>query len=459
MKKNDIVTLKIEQINNLGYGVAHVTENGDANGLVVFVSNAVTGDVVDARIIKVNKSYLIARIERLIVESPLRSPTACPAAGCGGCVYKNILYEHELELKQDYVKNAFRKAGLLDVAVEPVLSNRVVSGYRNKAQYPVGHSKGGIIAGFYANGTHRIVHAPFCDLQPPLFGQILEYICAFCDYHKLRAYDEESGKGLLRHVYLRNTTDMREVMVCLVLNAEGFPLERKLAEGIAERFPNVKSVMVNVNTEKTNVILGERYRLIYGREWIEDTLCGLHFRISAGAFYQVNHDMCEMLYQTAAERAALRKGSTVLDLYCGIGTIGLSMAEKADKVIGIEIVEEAVACAKENAKLNGIANAYFYHGDATQTQKLLENAERVHGDVSDAVVIMDPPRKGSTPELIAYLAKRKFSRIVYVSCNPDTLARDCALFRDHGYAIGTVTPVDMFPRTGHVESVVCLTRK
>ena len=458
MQKNDIVILRIEEINNLGYGVGHL-QDADERGPVVFVRDGVTGDELEARIIKVNRSYLVARIERMLVPSALRVENACAAVGCGGCVYRQIRYEHELELKREYVKNAFRKAGLFDVSVEPVLSVGALSAYRNKAQYPVGNGKNGMVAGFYATGTHRIVPAADCRLQPQIFSEIVSAICAFCDRERIRAYDEESGKGLLRHIYLRRGTVTGEVMVCLVVNGERLPKERILAGELCARFPQIKSVMLNVNRENTNVVLGDCYRLLEGREWIEDDLCGLRFRISAGAFYQVNHDACELLYQTAQQKAALTGAETVLDLYCGIGTIGLSMAGQAKKVIGIEIVDEAVERARENAARNGVANAYFYCGDASDAQKLLESAEAVHGDVSEATVIMDPPRKGSTPALIEYLAARGFGRIVYVSCGPDTLARDCALFQRLGYEIGNVTPVDMFPRTGHVESVVCLKRR
>ncbi len=455
MQKNDVITLRVEEINNLGFGVSHTPE-----GQVVFVQNGVTDDLLDARVIKVTKNYLVARIEKMRTPSLLREEGyICEAHGCGGCVYKNIKYGHELELKRDYVKNAFRKAGLPDVEVAPTLTTGRLTGYRNKAQYPVANGKNGMQAGFYASSTHRVVPCLDCRLQPPVFGDILAYVCAFCDKNGIKSYDEETRKGLLRHIYLRMGEGTGEVMVCLVVNGKTLPNEEKLAYGLCAKFGCVKSVLINTNTQNTNVVLGKEYRLLAGREWIEDILCGLRFRISAGAFYQVNHDACEMLYEIARAKAALTGGETVLDLYCGIGTIGLSMADEAGKVIGIEIVAEAVERAAENAARNGVGNAYFYCGDASNAQRLLENAERAHGDVSGAVVVMDPPRKGSTPELIEYLAARNFSRIVYVSCGPDTLARDCALFTKLGYEIGTVTPVDMFPRTGHVESVVCLTRK
>lgn len=458
MRKNEIIRLKIEEINNLGCGVGHLADADGGRGIVVFVRDAVTGDEIEARIIKVNKSYLVGRIEKLLSPSPFRCAPDCTASGCGGCVYRQIGYAHELELKRDYVRNAFRKTGLPEVTVEDVRHTNALTGYRNKAQYPVRNGKNGMEAGFFATASHRIVPADNCKLQPPIFGEIVSFICAFCDQHAIRAYEEEHGTGLLRHIYLRMGVATGEVMVCLVLNGKSMSYEREFAELLCQQFAAVKSVLVNVNQKNTNVVLGEEFRLLAGREWIEDRLCGKTFRISAGAFYQVNHDACELLYGIAKERAALSGKETLLDLYCGIGTIGLSMADSAKEVIGIEIVDEAVERSTENAKRNGVSHAAFYCGDASDAKKLLENAERERGplDVANTVVVFDPPRKGSTPELIRYISERGFSRVVYVSCNPDTLARDCALFGELGYTVGTVTPVDMFPRTGHVESVVCL---
>ena len=465
MRKHDVLTLRIEEINNLGCGVGHIKEgNGDdgtSAGKVVFVQHAVTGDLVSARVIKVNKSYLVARIEELIEPSPLRCAPDCTAVGCGGCIYREVSYAHELALKQDHVKQAFRKVGLSDVHVRPVAHTGELTGYRNKAQYPVRNGKNGVEVGFFATKSHRLVPATDCKLQPPVFGEITAFICNFANEYAISAYDEESGKGLLRHVYLREGRETGEIMVCLVLCGERMPREAEFAKTLMQAFPAVVSVLVNVNEKNTNVVLGERYRLIGGRDYIEDVLCGLRFRISAGAFYQVNHDACELLYGIAKEQAALTGRETLLDLYCGIGTIGLSMAGDAREVIGIEIVEEAVRRATENAARNGIENASFYCGDASDAKRLLENAEAAHGalDAANTVVVFDPPRKGSTRELISYVSERDFRRVVYVSCNPDTLARDCVEFRELGYEIGEVTPVDMFPRTGHVESVVCLTRR
>ena len=459
MQKNDIVTLRIEDMNNLGSGVGHLMNADGSRGQTVFVTGAVTGDTVQAKIIKVNKNYLVARMEKLIQASPFRvQGEECPARGCGGCVYQRVQYSYECESKRAHVVNAFRKSGLSDVVIGELRSTGELCGYRNKAQYPVRNGKEGMESGFFASSTHRIVPVRECALQPSVFAELTAFICDFCDRHGIRAYEEESGKGLLRHIYLRQGRVSGEIMVCLVINGKSFPAEDALVRELTEHFSDVKSILLNVNTKNTNVVLGEEYRLLWGREWIEDTLCGLRFRLSPAAFYQVNHDACELLYGIARERAGLTGKETLLDLYCGIGTIGLSMAKDAKEVIGIEIVKDAVACANENAKRNGIPNARFYCGDASDTEKLLENAEQSEGRIENATVILDPPRKGSTPELIRYLAKRSFNRVVYVSCNPDTLARDCVLFRELGYEIGEVTPVDMFPRTGHVESVCLLSK-
>jgi len=461
VKKNETFLLRIEEINNLGCGVGHLPDPNGGRGQVVFVRDAVTGDLIEARAIKINKSYVVARIERIVEESPLRCEDDCHAKGCGGCIYRHVNYAHELELKRAYVENAFRKAGLDGVRVAPVRHTGELTGYRNKAQYPVCNGKQGMEAGFFASGTHRIVPADSCRLQPPIFAEITRTVCDFCNRHGISAYDEESGRGLLRHIYLRAGERTGEVMVCLVVNGKKLPQEKQLAEELMRRYPNVVSVMLNVNEKNTNVVLGECYRLLAGRDWLEDELCGLRFRISAGAFYQVNRTACELLYGIAKEKAALTGSETLLDLYCGIGTIGLSMADQAKEVIGIEIVEEAVKRAAENAERNGIAHASFYCGDASDAKLLLANAEAARGtlDPENTVVVFDPPRKGSTNELIGYIAERRFPRVVYVSCNPDTLARDCVIFKELGYQIGEVTPVDMFPRTGHVESLVCLQKQ
>ena len=451
MKKEQIIELRITDINNLGCGV------GRYEGVVVFVKGAVTDDLVSAKIIKVTKSYCVARLERVITPSAHRVDSdRCKAPlACGGCVYRNISYEYELELKTNYVKNAFRKAGLPDVEVLAAKSAGREYGYRNKAQYPVVMTKNGIKAGFYASKTHNIIPCDSCAIQNEKFAPIVELACRFGDTHGWSVYDENTGKGLLRHIYMRIGERTDEIMVCLVVNGERLPDEAEFAATVAKKFPSVKSVMLNQNRENTNVVLGKTYRTLFGKGYIEDELCGLKFKISPDSFYQVNRDGAELLYGLAKERAELTGGEVLMDLYCGTGTIGLSMAARAKKLCGIEIIPAAVECAKENARENGIANAEFFCDDAGSKEVIL----KATGGVRPDVVVIDPPRKGSTKELVETLSDLGVERIVYVSCDADTLARDCVWFRECGYEIGKVQPVDMFPRTGHVESVVCLTRR
>ncbi|MBQ8207709.1 MAG: 23S rRNA (uracil(1939)-C(5))-methyltransferase RlmD [Clostridia bacterium] len=456
LKKDDIVTVRINEINNLGSGVGKLAESG----IVVFINGAVTGELVKAKLIKVNKSYCVGRLEEIIEPSPYRENSFCSAPlSCGGCVYRHVNREHELELKKNYVRHAFIKVGLPDVEVNDVLHLPERSGYRNKAQYPIGISKNGVIAGFYAAKTHKIIPYDNCALQPQIFSDILRAFCSFATLKKITVYDEESGKGLLRHLYLRMASATGEIMLCAVINGDKLPYSDEFSALMTAEFPQIKSIMLNINKKNTNVVLGDEYRCISGKPYITDVLCGKKFMISPGSFYQVNRDGAELLYGTAAKLADFKGNETILDLYCGIGTIGLSMADKVGEVIGIEIVPEAVECAKKNAELNGISNAEFYCGDASSAPALLENASKMRGGLSPDAVILDPPRKGSTPELITYLSELNVPKIIYISCDPDTLARDCVLFRELGYTIGKVTPVDMFPVAGHVESVVCLKRR
>ena len=456
IKKNDILTLDITDMNNLGAGIAHTSD-----GMTVFVTGAVVGDRVEAKVIKVAKTYLVARLESIILPSDKRKETPeCSApASCGGCCYRNLKYEHELKIKEDYVKGVFRKAGLPEVEVEPVRSTYQTVGYRNKAQYPVRRTKSGIRAGFFAAKTHDLIPADRCMLQPEVFSEIVDFVLDYAEKCGITAYDEETGRGILRHIYLREGKETGEIMLCLVINSDKLPSAERFAAAVTQRFERIASVMLNINKKNTNVILGDRFECIGGRDYILDRLCGLEFMISAGSFYQVNHDAAELLYRLAAERAALTGDEILCDLYCGTGTIGLSMVDKARMLVGIEIVPEAVECAKQNAERNNICNAHFFCGDASDTGGLLANARATLGEFTPDVVIIDPPRKGTTVELMDYLSNIGVKKIVYISCGPDTLARDCAYFKSLGYGIGKVTPVDLFPGTGHVESVVCLTRR
>ncbi len=456
-KKNDIVELNITDLNNLGAGVSHLED-----GRVVFVRGAVTGDRIKAKIIKVNTNFAVARLEEIIQASEFRDNECfCGVSeSCGGCVYRHITYGHEKELKKSYVKHAFIKAGLPDVIINDLHSTNETKSYRNKAQYPFAMTKQGIVAGFYASKTHNVVSAFDCALQPKVFGEILRAVCDFANEKKLSVYNEESGKGLLRHLYLRYGKNTGEIMLCIVLNGEKMPCESDFIKTILTDFPCVKSIQINVNTKNTNVVLGNTYRTLYGERYIEDVLCGVKFRITPESFYQVNHDGAELLYSLAAQKATegFDKKISLVDMYCGTGTIGLSMADRVSELVGVEIVEGAVECAKINAKINGFENAKFYAGDAKDIESLFASVEAQHGALNPDVVILDPPRKGCTPEVIEFLSRRNINRIVYVSCDADTLARDCKMFSDLGYTIGEVDPVDMFPRTGHVETVCLLSK-
>ena len=453
--KNDLIEVAVTDLNNLGSGVGHLE-----SGLTVFVPGAVTGDVVSARVIKVTKTYAVAKLESVISPSPHRAGSDCNASfSCGGCVYRHVNYGYEKECKQNYVKSAFRKVGLQDVQVGEVRSTGVLAGYRNKAQYPVGVDRdGNLFAGFFASNTHRVIPISDCKLTPPLFGEICRAALALCQGEKITAYDEKTGKGLLRHLYLRCNTS-GEVMLCLVVNGDRLPNEQELTKEICKQFPQIVSLYLNTNRENTNVILGDEYRLLAGTPYLEDTLCGLHFHISPQSFYQVNHTACELLYAIAKEKADLSGGERLIDLYCGIGTIGLSMIDRAKSLVGVEVVPEAVECARENAALSGIANATFLCADLSESDRMLARVAKESGeDFEHSVVILDPPRKGTTRALIEEIAAHAVPKVVYISCNPDTLARDCSIFKENGYSIGEVTPVDLFPRTGHVECVVLLSR-
>lgn len=455
LKKNEVRELEIFDMTNLGFGVAK------ADGLVVFVSGAVIGDVVKAKIIKLTSSYAVGRVEEFITKSPERTDNRCGIDKCQSCAYKLINYEKELEMKRDDVVSAFKKAELPNTKILNVIPSPKLHHYRNKAQYPISRSKNGeYVIGFYAPKSHRVTEARNCPLAPAEFPKIIDTLAGFFSENSISCYDEESGSGLLRHVYLRRGEISGEIMLVLVINGHTVPSLDKLSAILSKSHPEIKAFLLNVNTEKTNVVLGDKYINVYGDGYIRDTLCGVELKLSAPSFYQVNHDAAEMLYKKARELAAPEKEDTVLDLFCGVGSIGLSMADACGELIGIEIVESAVEMAKENAKKAGFNNAKFYTGDATSTEKLLENAELELGhEITPGIIILDPPRSGCSSELVAFTAKLSPKRIVYISCNPQTLARDLKLYSALGYESGDVQPVDLFPATGHVESVVCLSRK
>ena len=452
-KKNQTITVEITDLTDLGFGVGRV------GGVVIFISDTVIGDTVEARIIKANSSYLVGRVEKFIHKSDRRVTDRCPEGGCKSCAYKAISYADELELKRGGVCHLFGTAELSHIGVADIVGSPKEKRYRNKAQYPVTLTKDGYAVGFFAPKSHRVTPVADCPLTPAVFSEICKTLTDFFAEHSLSVYDEKDGTGLLRHIYLRRGEVSGEVLLTLVINGDALPFSDELIAVITKEFPEVVGILLNVNRKDTNVVLGDRFVTLYGRDHIFDTLCGVRLKISAPAFYQVNHDGAEVLYNKAKDLARPTKDDVLLDLYCGAGSLGLSMANEVKELYGIEIVDSAVVCARENAAANGIKNAHFYTGDAKNTERLLENAEKSLGKkIKPDIVLLDPPRAGCDEELVNFVASLSPKRIVYISCNPKTLARDVARFIPLGYNTDEVTPVDMFPCTGHVESVVCLTR-
>lgn len=449
LKKNDVIELEITGFSSEGSGVGHF------DGQAVFVAGAAAGDTVSCVIIKAKKNYAIGKIQHILKASNDRIIPDCPVfPRCGGCQYRHISYEAELEIKTQKVRDAFRRIGHLEIIPENAVGASSPERYRNKAQYPVETANGRLLTGFYAPFSHRVIDCKNCLLQPSEFSDILKIVAKWCEKFKIPTYDEKTGKGLLRHIYIRKGFISGEIMVCLVINGDRIFKKDELITALTKANSNIKTVLLNHNTEDTNVIMGKTETVIYGNGYIEDTLCGKKFRISPLSFYQVNHAQAQKLYEKAAEFAITPDTRVLLDMYCGAGTIGLTMADKTEKLIGVEIVPEAVEDAKINARLNGTDNARFICADATEAAKILEG-EAIKPDT----IILDPPRKGCDSELLATVSKMSPQRIVYVSCDPATLARDLAILEEKGYKTIEAIPYDLFPRTVHIETVALLIKK
>ena len=453
LQKNQILTLHIERLSSDGSGVAH-----SADGEAVFVPGTAPGDEARVRIVKDCGRYAFGILDELLTPSPDRIPVDCPVAGpCGGCSLRHLDYAAELRAKQESVLDAFRRIGGLEVPVLDILPSPEVDRYRNKVQFPVGVDKNGApCIGFYAGRTHRIVPCPDCRLQPGVLNEIGNALCAFFAQQGIRPYDEQSGKGLVRHIFLRRGAHSGQIMVCLVCTRAKLPHAEQLCTALREQFPAISTILLNVNAKNTNVILGSENHILYGPGYIEDTLCGVPVRLGPLSFYQVNTLAAERLYGVAAQYAQLTPDDTLLDLYCGMGTIGLSMAGQCRELIGVEIVPEAIESAKANAARMGetvAAKSRFFCADAGQAATQLA-AEGLHPDI----VMLDPPRKGCDEATLSAVVRMAPRRVVYVSCNPATAARDAAWLEKNGYHAEKVQPVDLFPRTKHVESVLLLTK-
>ena len=446
IKKNNIIDLKIDNCTLGGSGV------GRYDGMAVFVPGAVDGDEIKAHILKVKSSYAYAKIHEIVTPSSKRIESACPVfLKCGGCSFMHINYEEEAKIKEEHVKDCFKKFAGFEPTFEEMIKAKNVLRYRNKAQYPVRQNGDNVDMGFYAPHSHRVVNCEDCLLEPKEFADILEVIKGHITKNNISCYNEENNTGLIRHIFLRKGERSGEIMVCPVINGNSVPRQNELIEKLIASSENIKSIVINKNKKATNVVLGEECETIYGKDYITDTLCGLEFRISPLSFYQVNTSQAEKLYNKAKEFANLSGEETVIDLYCGTGTIGLTMAKDVKEVIGVEIVEQAVDDAYKNAEINGISNARFICADAFEATRQLEN-EGVKPDV----IILDPPRKGCSPQVIETVVRMSPNKVVYISCDPATLARDCKIFDENGYKVKRITTVDLFARTSHVETVVLM---
>ncbi len=446
MKKNQIIQLEISDITSDGNGV------GKFDGMTVFVPETAVGDVINVKVVKVLKSYAYGIVQEIIKPSEDRIASDCPYfPKCGGCSFRHITYESEARLKEKFVYDAFTRIGKIKADFLPILECESHYKYRNKAQYPVSNSPNGNICGFYAKRSHRIICGTECMLLPDIFSRIADCIVNYTNINAIIGYDERTGKGLLRHIFIRKGYYSDEIMVCLVVKRAAVSEFKPLCNELTEKFECIKSIVMNINPENNNVILGKKTVTLWGREFISDFMCGNKIDISPEAFYQVNTPQAEKLYALAKEFVQPSGNEILLDLYCGAGTIGLSMADSVKRLIGVEIIPQAVENARKNAERNNIVNAEFICSDAGRAaEHLADNA------VKPDVIILDPPRKGCDAKTLDAVLKMNPEKIVMISCNPATAARDCAYLNQYGYSVRKVRAVDLFARTTHVECVVLM---
>lgn len=452
MKKNEKIKVTIDTLTGDGIGIGRVED------MAVFVPNTAVGETVLAHIIKVKKNYAIGKLLEVTVPSKDRIEIDCPAfKSCGGCAFRHISYEKELSFKQKGVEDAMRRIGGVNIESRNIIPSPNVDFYRNKAQYPIAEQNGQIVYGFFARHSHRVISSVNCKLQPKIFEKVMQTVAWWAKENNISVYNEETGRGLLRHLLIRYAEQSGEVMVVPVINGDTLPFADELSVALENILGNKFTLCYNVNKKDTNVVLGEATKTVYGKGYITDILCGVTLNISPHSFYQVNRLAAEILYKKAAEYIG-DEDRVILDLYCGIGSIGLSLLKlcgEEKKLYGVEIVPEAVENAKENAKQNGFSDAEFFCADATKAAKMLRDK-----NIKPDLVVLDPPRKGCDAELINTVSN-DFApkKIIYISCDPATLARDTNLLTQNGYQLIEYTPVDLFPRTGHVETVAYLCRQ
>jgi len=456
MQKNDELILKIEDMGVDGAGI------GKADGMTFFVKDAVIGDVVRAKVMKLKKTYGYARLMELQEASPDRVEPKCPYyRQCGGCQIQALSYEKQLEFKERKVRNNLERiGGFTEIPMEPIVGMEEPYHYRNKAQFPVGTDKDGyIVTGFYAGRTHTIIPNRDCVLGLPVNREILDLVIDFMEKYHVSAYDEKTGKGLVRHVLIRCGFTSKEKMVCLIINGKSLPHSEKLLEAL-RKIDGMTSISINCNTERTNVILGRKTVVLWGQEYITDQIGEISYEISPVSFYQVNPVQTEKLYGLALEYADLHGEENVWDLYCGIGTISLFLAQKAKQVYGVEIIPQAIENAKRNAVKNGIENAEFFVGKSEEVLPEFYEKEAAAGRKAHAdVIVVDPPRKGCDEKLLETIVKMAPDRVVYVSCDSATLARDLKILCENGYELKRARAVDQFCHTVHTESVCLMERK
>lgn len=446
--KNQIYTAQIVDYTAEGQGVAKI------EGCAVFIPNAIAGETCQIRIEKVGKTWASGKIVQILEKSPHRINRACPVAKlCGGCDFHHMDYEEESRLKAERVRTCLNRLGGENLESVPMHMAPSTTCYRNKAQYPVSSKKNKAYAGFFKTGTHQVVENDRCLILPPEADLVKNAVIDYMNQYRVNAYDEATRKGIVRHIYVRQGAVSGQLLVCIVATTHKLPRTEALIERL-KKISGFTTLVLSVNTKAANAVLGDEFITLYGPGFIEDTLCDLTFRLSPRSFYQINHHQAQELYKTAIEAAGITKDDTVLDLYCGVGTITLAMSKAAGKVIGIEVIPQAVEDARENAIRNHIQNAEFLCADAGQAALELER-QGIHADV----VVVDPPRKGLNAEAIEAIARFAPRRLVYISCDPATLARDTALLKEQGFTLQSAQAFDLFPRCAHVESVAVFAHK
>lgn len=445
-KKNDIARLEIGGLTSEGHGV------GRLEGMAVFVPQTVPGELVEVKLLRVEKRYAFGKLMQIIHPSDDRIQPNCPVyQQCGGCQLRHLSFSQECIQKRQQLIDAMQRIGKITLPVGEMVSAGAEDGYRNKAMFPVARVDGQVQIGFYRQHSHQLVDCQDCKLQPPEFSKIAHAVRSFIEQKDITCYDESTGQGLIRHLYLRQGGHSKEILVCLVVNGTAFPEQQALVECLLALSVNITSIALNQNTEITNVVLGEKTTLLHGNTRIKDRMCGLSVALSPESFYQVNHTAAERLYQDARALLALTGNELLLDLYCGIGIIGLSMAKDLRELIGVEMQSQAVLDATQNARENGITNARFMEGDAAVA------AEKLCGrGIFPDIVVVDPPRKGCDDPCLLAIAKMAPGRVLMISCNPATAARDCKRLEELGYKTVSVTPYNLFPRTAHVEALILL---